>query len=112
MKFKSVVLGLMFGAFATVSANADILIQNLTSSEISGIYISDASSDDWEENLIEGYVLPPGNEITITVNGQYDKFDMRVESTEGGSEDYLGFPGSVYQISLQGAGKSEIKYNN
>ena len=108
MDIKSIVLGLALGA-VSLTASADITIRNSTSSEISAIYISGSDTDDWEENVIEGYVLPAGNEFTIPVKGSYDSFDLRVESTEGGSEDYMDFPGQTSFIELKGAGKSNYK---
>ena len=94
-----------FGAFA-----GTLTLVNGSSSDLSGIYISDSGTNSWEENLVpEGSVLPAGNYIDVNIQGSYNKFDLRVESTEGGYEDYFEFPGNVSKITIKGGGESEYQ---
>ena len=87
---------------------ASISIVNQSASEIHGIYISSSDSSDWEENIIDGYVLPSGNELDITIPN-YRQFDVRVEDGSGNFEEYEGFPGNTRKIYIQGGGDSEFE---
>ena len=96
-------------AFAPLTAKALTLV-NSTASEISAIYISDSGTDDWEENLIEGYVLPSGGQLTVQFEGgAYESFDLLIESSDGGEEDYRDFPGKTKFIEFKGAGNSNYR---
>lgn len=108
MKLGSLIAGTVLSLFA-FAANADIDIVNSTASVINAIYISDSEVDDWEENIIEGKVINPGESIHVNVHIEFDKFDLRVESTEGGYEDYFEFPGNATTIILKGNSQSEYK---
>jgi hypothetical protein len=108
MKLGSLIAGSVLSLFA-FTANADIDVINSTSSVINAIYISDSEVDDWEENVIEGEVINPGETLHVKVNIEFDKFDLRVESTEGGYEDYFDFPGNATVINLKGNGQSQYK---
>ena len=90
-----------------VSAATFTLI-NGTSSEISEVYISSSGDDNWEENVIDGYVLPSGNQVNINIPN-YQKFDLLIRSSDGGEEDYREFPGNVSSITLEGAGNSSYQ---
>lgn len=110
---KLLVIALMsFFMLCALSAQAlakKLTITNNTASEIHAIYISDGDSNDWEENIIEGYMLPSGNEVEIQIEGSYKQFDLRVEDEEGNYEDYMEFPGKTSQIVLHGEGDAEYR---
>jgi hypothetical protein len=96
-------------AFSQVDAQAGTLnITNASASEIHAIYISDSATNDWEENILEGYYLPSGNEVDIQIPN-YKSFDLRVEDASGNYEDYQGFPGNTKEIMLQGGGDSQYR---
>ncbi len=87
-----------------------LTVINRSSSNISAIFLSDSNTSDWEENLLpDGYVLPYGNQIDITILPRYKRFDLRVESTDGGAEDYMEFPGSTTVTQLNGRGEVEYE---
>ena len=96
-------------AFTQTGAEAATLkLVNQTASEIHAIYISDSGTDNWEENIIDGYMLPSRNQVDIQIP-KYKNFDLRVEDNKGNSEDYTGFPGNTRQIILKGGGDSEYR---
>jgi hypothetical protein len=96
-------------AFSKIGAQAASLkIINQSASEIHAIYISDSGSNDWEENIIDGYKLPSGNQVDIQIPS-YKKFDLRVEDKGGNYEDYSEFPGNTRQITLKGGGDSAYR---
>jgi len=107
-KFILLMSAFLLIAFSPLTAQALTLV-NATSSQISAIYISDSGTDDWEENIIEGYILPPGNKIDVQIQGSYQNFDLRIESTDGGEEDYIKFPGKTTYIEFKGAGNSNYR---
>ena len=87
---------------------ATITLVNKSASEIHAIYISDSGSNDWEENVIEGYMLPSGNQLNIQIPA-YRSFDIRVEDRNGNYEDYHEFPGNTRQITIMGGGQSQYR---
>ena len=89
----------------TDSQAANLKLTNSSASEIHAIYISDSGTDDWEENIIDGYLLPPGNEVDIQIPS-YKSFDLRVEDESGNYEDYTQYPGKTKQITIKGGGQS------
>lgn len=96
-------------AFALTAQAAKLTIINKTASEIHAIYISDSNSTNWEENVIDGYLLPSGNRLDIQITGSYKQFDLRVEDEEGNYEEYSNFPGKTREITLRGEGDSEYR---
>lgn len=96
-------------AFAPMAEAAALKIANKSASEIHAIYISDSGTDEWEENIIEGYLLPSGNELSVQINGSYDSFDVRVEDEAGNYEEYSGFPGKTRKIEIHGGGESKYQ---
>ncbi len=110
MKLSKVLLGIGLSALSTFAFAQNLLLVNATSSDLNAIYISSSDENEWEENLIEGSILPSGNQVTVTIDGQYNKFDLMIESTDGGQEDYRNFPGTTSKIVLQGAGKADYNY--
>ena len=99
---------IVFALSQTGAQAASLKIINRTASEIHAIYISDSGSNDWEENIIDGYMLPSRRQVDIQIP-KYKNFDLRVEDNRGNSEDYTGFPGNTRQITLQGGGDSEYR---
>jgi hypothetical protein len=58
---------------------------------VTGFYVSRSGSNDWEENLLDGDILPSGNEITVTIgDGRATcMYDIRTEFEDGSfAEDY------------------------
>ena len=111
MNFKKALIGAGLAGvlvFASSAYAQTLTLINGSTSDLDGVYISASATDDWEENLIEGKILPSGNQLTITINGQYDKFDLRVES-KGASEDYTEFPGNTTQITIHGGGQADYQ---
>lgn len=75
---------------STETVDLTFTLQNLTGSEIHGIYASESTKDDWEENLLpSGYVFPSGNEVKISFpEGQVyetSMFDIKAEDENGDS---------------------------
>lgn len=98
-----------FFVFTGLAQAAALKLSNKSASDIHAIYISDSGTNDWEENIIEGYILPSGNEVDIQITGSYKFFDLRVEDGDGNSEEYDKFPGKTRQITLRGGGDSEYR---
>ena len=87
---------------------ANLRLENASSSEIHAIYISDGRASNWEENVIDGYLLPSGGTVDIQIPS-YRTFDLRVEDEEGNYEDYADFPGKTRYIKIKGNNQSEYR---
>ncbi len=68
----ALVLCVFLGGPMAHAGAQDCVIVNRTGSDIHGLYISLSSSEDWEENMIEGSVLSDGDSIEINFSG-FDK---------------------------------------
>lgn len=67
-------------AFASSAYAQNLLFTNGSASTLDGLYISDSGSGNWEENLLGGQRLAPGEQIQINIQGTYGKFDLMVSS--------------------------------
>ncbi len=103
---RAAVPALIFAACSAANAQ-DVLIINGSTSDIKGIYLTQTGADDWEENLIDGYVLPAGYQVTIELEKGFGDFDLNVESTQGGEESYEAFPAGTTRIVLHGDGNTD-----
>lgn len=64
---------------------------NASSENLIGFYVSPASSDDWESNLLTGGYLPPDHEIMVLIGDGRTTcvYDIRGEfADESVAEDY------------------------
>ena len=99
-------------SFVLISSSAqagNLTLINQSGFEIHAIYISDSGTDDWEENIIEGYMLPSGNQMNVEIQGGYQQFDLLIEDGNGNSEDYRDFPGRTTSITFKGGGQSTYR---
>lgn len=78
-------------AAPAVAEDLEFVLVNDTSSDLVGFYVSPAHSGHWEENLLEGAYLPPGNEISVLIGDGLSTcvYDIRGSFADGQSvEDY------------------------
>lgn len=63
------VAAVLICAFATPVGAEDLefLLVNNSSSALTGFYVSAASSEHWEENLLEGSILASNYEVTVVI---------------------------------------------
>jgi hypothetical protein len=54
-------------AAPAAAENLEFLLVNNSSSALTGFYVSPASSEHWEENLLEGSILASDYEATVTI---------------------------------------------
>ncbi len=69
MRNPAAVLALLalFLTAPAVAEDLEFILVNESGSDLVGFNVSAASSDAWEENLLEGGYLPPGNEIAVLI---------------------------------------------
>lgn len=69
MKVLSVALvaGILFAASPALAEDLTFTLTNSSSSGVDGFYVSRTATNSWEENLIDGGVLPSGNEIEVEI---------------------------------------------
>ena len=78
-------------AMPAMAEDLAFTLTNQSSSGVIGFYVSHTGTNAWEENLIEGGVLPAGNEIEIEISDGRDvcEYDIKAEFEDGSShEDY------------------------
>lgn len=91
MKF---ILGVSAALLLVTTAQAEDLeffLINESSADLVGFNVSSASSDSWEENLLEGGYLAPGYEIGVMIADGLTTciYDVRGEFSDGSeAEDY------------------------
>lgn len=81
---------LLAGILAPAAADAAdrrVIIKNGTSITMTAFQASNTSEDDWEENMLDGRVLEPGQEIIANIDDDSGAclFDFRAQF-EGGRE--------------------------
>lgn len=82
------VMGLMHSAFA--EGKQDFTLHNETGVTINKLFISTHDKDEWEEDVLGVDQLAAGAETAITFDAAEDanKWDMKVEDTEGNSLEW------------------------
>ena len=63
----TVIGGMMIFASPASADDLQFTLTNATSVSATEFYVSPASVDNWEENLLEGKYLPAGNEVKVTI---------------------------------------------
>jgi len=62
-------------------------LNNQSSSPVDGFYVSHVGTSSWEENLIEGHVLPSGNSVDVIIADGRSTCEYDIKATfEDGSE--------------------------
>ncbi len=86
MKLKSLAALLMV-VFATslYAGKQDVTVVNKVKKSIHHIYISEAKSDDWEEDVLGDDVLDPGESVKVTFDNSHKacKWDFKAVDTDG-----------------------------
>lgn len=84
-------LALVLTSFGVARAGAqDFALVNNTGVEIHAVYVAPSSSDNWEEDLLNGRVLKAGQQLNVTFNDDSNAalYDIRVEDEDGGSLEF------------------------
>ena len=85
------VLCALGAASAARAGTQDFTLINQTGVDVYSLYISESSSDDWEEDVLGEDMLLDGDRVDITFSGRSAcLWDMLVTDEEGGE---LGFQG-------------------
>ncbi|HAR79632.1 MAG TPA: hypothetical protein DCR21_02265 [Succinivibrionaceae bacterium] len=107
--YKSLLLALALAGSAAANAGAQKLtIVNHTPDDLTGIFISEADSQEWSENFLpDGFVLVPERQITVKIK-QYHEFDIHTRYGDR-IDHYEDYPGTVTLIELKGRGRSNYE---
>lgn len=81
-----VAAALMLSAAPAVAEDLDFPLTNGTSTAMTGFYVSPASTDSWEENLLEGTSLASGETVSVMImDGRTTCiYDIMAEFSDGG----------------------------
>ena len=84
-------LAALTSASAAVAEDLEFFLINESSADLIGFNVSAASSDSWEDNLLEGGYLAPGYEIGVLIADGLETcvYDIRGQFSDGADfEDY------------------------
>lgn len=77
-------LFLLFFSVSVFAGTQDFTLVNETGVEIYSLYVSEASNDDWEEDVLGEHVLPDGDRMEVSFRGRSAcMWDLRVEDEDG-----------------------------
>ncbi|MBK1648629.1 hypothetical protein [Rhabdochromatium marinum] len=97
------ILFLVFG-YSTLALAGDyyINITNSTGYTIDYLYVSPASSDDWQDDVLGDDVLPNGYRGKVTLRG-FDSpiFDIQLEDEEGDTYTFYDFNVEKYDLEVK-----------
>lgn len=86
-----VALCLAFVVPAAFAGTQDFTLVNQTGVEIYSLFLSEASNDEWEEDVLGEDVLPDGERMEITFSGRNAcLWDLLVTDDEGGDVTWQG----------------------
>ena len=85
-------------------ADLHFSVKNDTSNAIKELYVSHVGTDSWENDLLGGDAIQPGEEQPIVINDGRDgcKYDVKVVYDDGSSneereQDLCSFDGGTYE---------------
>jgi hypothetical protein len=84
-------LALSFSSLGVQAEDLEFNLINRSSASVDGFYVSHSGTNQWEENLLEGAYLPPGNVITIWIRDGRDVCEYDISATfedESQHEEY------------------------
>jgi hypothetical protein len=94
----------VFSLAAAPSGKSKINLQNSTGYEITEIYVSPASSDDWGDDYLVNATLDDGDSFTITLPSPLattDSYDIQFVDIEGDSY-------TKFDVTVKNGGTIEI----
>lgn len=74
-------------AAPAIAEDLSFTLSNASSSPVNGFYVSHVGTSSWEENLLDGRVLPSGNSVSVTIADGRSTCEYDIKATfEDGSE--------------------------
>jgi hypothetical protein len=67
-----------------------VTIENNTSANLSELYVSNVDTNSWEDNVLGGRVLKPGDKFEHNFNGKYTMYDLKAVFDNGREQPYYG----------------------
>ncbi len=85
-----VMAGLWLLLPAAPAAAQTVTVENNTGAKLTELYISNADTNSWEDNVLNGKVLAPGDSFKVTFNGKYVMYDLKAVFDNGQEQPYYG----------------------
>ena len=88
----SLLLALLFSlSWASGPALAQqVTVENNTSEKLMELYISNADTSSWEDNVLKGKTLAPGDSFQLTFDGRFMMYDLKAVYDSGREQPYYG----------------------
>ncbi|GAB4300899.1 MAG: hypothetical protein Fur0025_40850 [Oscillatoriaceae cyanobacterium] len=95
----------------TDTAPVTFTLKNNTSRDLIEFYASPPSTDDWEENILDGQVLPPGGEAKVTIDDGRPDCNYDFKGVLGPSEDGSVGEGALIQSGVHVCNDETYEYS-
>jgi hypothetical protein len=71
--------------FNVLAENRKVWIINYTSRNVVGLYASNVSEEDWQENILSGYVLEPNHKVRVNIDDgtRHCEYDIKAVLEDG-----------------------------
>jgi len=105
--FLAAALGLLL--LPSLALAQKVTIENNTNSAIKELFISNADTNSWDDNVLQAPVAP-GAKHDVTFNGQYKMYDLKAVFDSGQEQPYYGINVRTYNyIRLNSSGVEVFK---
>ena len=104
----ALIAGFLSLSGTALASDADFKLVNKTGYQINSIYVSQASSDNWGDDIMGNDAVPNGTTVNVTFphGGKSCHFDIRVEYDDGDKAEWTNINLCEYEkISLYWDGK-------
>ena len=83
-----VLMGLIF--FAQPASAQTVTVENNTGAGLTKLFISNAETNSWDDSVLAGKVLAPGESFEVTFNGKFAIYDLLAVFDNGREQPYYG----------------------
>lgn len=84
-----------------------VTVENNTGARMTELYISNADTNSWDDNVLAGKVLAPGDTFQLTFNGRYMMYDLKAVFDNGQQQPYYGINVGKYSYVRLNSGGAE-----
>lgn len=81
---------LALAVFPAAASAQTVTVENNTGAKLTELYISNADTNSWDDNVLAGKTLAPGDSHKVTFNGRYMMYDLKAVFDNGQEQPYYG----------------------
>lgn len=103
--FTAAALGLLIMSSAALAQK--VTVENNTSAAITELFISNADTNSWDDNVLAAPIAP-GGKHEVSFNGRYQMYDLKAVFDSGREQPYYGINVRTYSYIRLNADKVEV----